>query len=180
MTIVGVALALLTALLVLIPAPLWAAHDGTCHDGFSGGGPSRGNGWRGDLRARMFLPSGGGPLSNMMVTGDVHIHIDSFGIAEAHGVAVFRTDVGTEVFIANPDDTSASCADQNDNGVAGFTGAAVGFTNVLSGERVVATFVPAEEIEENETVPITIVFGNVTLSGVARLRFVTFFDKKDP
>ena len=104
--------------------------------------------------------------------------IDRLGIAEAHGVAVLRTEAGTEVFIADPESASASCADLNGNDFAGFTGAAVGFTNVLSGEQILATFVPDNEIEENETVPITIVFGNVTLSGVVRPRFPPFFDKK--
>lgn len=76
--------------------------------------------------------------------------IDIAGIAKARGVAVFRTQDGTEVFSVNSEGASASCADRNGNGIAGLTGLEIELVNVQSGETVLAAIFPDEgEIDES-------------------------------
>ena len=95
---------------------------------------------------------------------------DEFGATEAHGVAVFRTDRGAEVFEAESEGTTMSCADANGNGRAGFTGAEIIFRHVGSEERFIAIVLPdAGEIDEDGWHPVTVRIGETSIPALLRI-----------
>lgn len=74
------------------------------------------------------------------------------------------------VFRATSEDTSATCADANGDGVSGLTSVQVGLQDETSGQRLLALFQPeAGEIEEEGWHAVTIRIGDATLNGIVHV-----------
>lgn len=154
----GRTIVLVTVLLVLVVIPGPAAADGICRLGTRSS-------------------SATGAVTEYGVTdigahGFVHFHVqlsvDVLGAAQAHGVIVFLTPDGAEVFTANPDSATANCADRNGNGVAGLTMAAIAFSDVRAARTIAVLVVPeAGEIDEDGWHPVIIRINEMSVAGVA-------------
>jgi hypothetical protein len=104
------------------------------------------------------------------LNASLHVTFDRFGAARAYGVVVLRSGADTEVFIADPEDTNASCADQNGNGVGGLTALQVGFQNERSEERISVAILPHVELDEDGRYTATLHIGDLGMEVVLVVR----------
>lgn len=102
-----------------------------------------------------------GPLLHLVV------RVDRNGDERAHGVLA-PGGRRSDVLVAEPDGTQASCADIDDDGVAGLTLIVAAFSFPRTGERLVATMVPQNgEIDAAGWHPMTIHVAGTSFEGRA-------------
>lgn len=93
----------------------------------------------------------------------VAVTIGRDGLARTQGAARIRDGSSNTVLIAEAIPTTASCADTDDNGVAGFTSLQFAMRHVPSGELVPVSVIPASgEIDESGEDLLIIVIGDTT------------------
>src|SRR5262245_19208816 len=91
------------------------------------------------------------------------VTIGRAGLARTHGVARISDGSSNTVLIAEAGPTTASCADTNDNGVAGLTSLQFVMRDVHSGELVPVSIIPASgEIDKSGEDEVIIVIGDTT------------------
>jgi hypothetical protein len=100
----------------------------------------------------------------------IHVNLDSFGNAQAHGTVHIPEGTAPQVLIAQPQGTRASCADTDGDGIAGLTSLELLVRNVRSGELVPVVVVPDRgEIDEPGWHAITVRISNRVIAGRARV-----------
>ena len=93
----------------------------------------------------------------------VAVTIDRAGLAQTHGVARISDGSSNTVLIAEAVPTTASCADTNENGVAGLTNLQFVMRDVHSGELVPVSIIPTSgEIDKSGEDEVIIVIGDTT------------------
>src|SRR5262245_19097184 len=91
----------------------------------------------------------------------VAVSIGRSGLGRTHGVARLSDGSSNTILIAEAVPTTASCADTNENGVAGLTSLQFVMRDVHSGELVPVSIIPTSgEIDESGLDEVIIVIGN--------------------
>lgn len=101
--------------------------------------------------------------------GPLHlvVRVDRNGDERAHGVLA-PGGSRSDLLVAEPDGTQASCADIDDDGVAGLTSIVAAFSSPRTGERLVTTMAPQSgEIDTAGWHPMTIRVADTSLEGRA-------------